>query len=63
MKNSKKKNILKYSLICAGIGALIFAINKNRKQAGIIRNQKDTIEGLLKQIKNLSYHLGKKSTF
>lgn len=46
-----------------GLGLLItvgIILDKNRKQSGIILNQQHTIDGLIKEVKNLSYHLGKR---
>lgn len=32
----------------------------NQKLKGIIKNQNHTIDGLLREVKKMSYHLGKK---
>lgn len=57
----KKKKSIIISIIGLGIlTTLGIVIDKNRKQAGIIRNQQHTIDGLLRDVKNLSYHLGKR---
>ena len=39
--------------------ALIYEYGENRKLKGTVTNQNNTIEGLLGEIKKLSYHLGK----
>lgn len=56
-----KKRILKISL---GIGTILagaYLIRENGRLSGIVKNQEHTIEGLMKEVKNLTYHLGKKS--
>ena len=55
-----KKRIIISLLGLGVITTLGIVINKNRKQSGIILNQQHTIDGLIKDIKNLSYHLGKR---
>jgi len=38
---------------------MVYEYGKNKKLQGIIKNQDHTINGLVGEIKNLSYHLGK----
>jgi hypothetical protein len=45
------------TLISLTTAALIYG--ENRKLKGTVTNQSNTIEGLLGEIKKLSYHLGK----
>lgn len=54
-----KKKLIEYTCIGFGILSVCYILNKNRKQNGIIKNQQLTINGLMKDVKNLSYHLGK----
>lgn len=57
----KKRTAL---LICGGISltlALGYLLKRNRELTGTIKNQKTTIDGLMREVKNLSYHLGKKT--
>lgn len=59
--NKIRKRIGYITILGVGILGVMYLINKNRKQAGIILNQQHTIDGLMKEVKNLSYHLGKKT--
>lgn len=56
----KKREIIRIGIEIGLITGSLYLFGKNRKQAGIIQNQDKTIKGLLKEVKNLSYHLGKK---
>lgn len=59
-KISKKTLI---SIIAVGGLSMIafgFTLKRNRELAGVIKNQQLTIDGLVREVKNLSYHLGKK---
>ena len=56
----KKRTIITSLLGLGLLTTVCLVIDKNRKQAGIILNQQHTIDGLVKDIKNLSYHLGKR---
>ena len=45
-----------------GLGLTLgYVLKKNRELTGVIKNQQLTIDGLMKEVKNLSYHLGKKT--
>ena len=44
-----------------GLGLTLgYILKKNRELTGVIKNQQLTIDGLMKEVKNLSYHLGKR---
>lgn len=58
---NKKKKIFVGTLIMSSLAGIVYLYKKNRELSGIIENQKTTIDGLMKEVKNLSYHLGKKS--
>ena len=58
---NKKKKIFVGTLIMSSLDGIVYLYKKNRELSGIIENQKTTIDGLMKEVKNLSYHLGKKS--
>ena len=64
-KQKKNFNLTKISIIAAvsigGIALLLF--KRNRELAGTVKNQGDQILGLMREVKNLSYHLGKKTLF
>ena len=63
-KNNKiRKKVLKTVSIGLGIFGIIFLLKRNRELSGIIKNQQITIDGLMREVKNLSYHLGKKTKF
>ena len=54
-----KKTLIITTLISLTTVAWIYGENKKLK--GTVNNQNNTIDGLLGEIKKLSYHLGKKS--
>ena len=56
MKKKKKIIISTLSILVA-----LVLFKRNRELSGIIQNQQLTIDGLMKEVKNLSYHLGKKT--
>lgn len=58
---NKKKKIFVGTLIMSSLAGIVYLYKKNRELSGIIENQKTTIDGLMREVKNLSYHLGKKS--
>lgn len=58
---NKKKKIFVGTLIMSSLTGIVYLYKKNRELSGIIENQKTTIDGLMREVKNLSYHLGKKS--
>lgn len=60
-KKKNKKRLGKAILIGLGIAGGIYLFKRNRELAGIIKNQENTIDGLMREVKKLSYHLGKKS--
>ena len=64
-KQKKNINLTKISIIAAvSIGGIaLFLFKRNRELAGTVKNQGDQISGLMREIKNLSYHLGKKTLF
>lgn len=43
--------------------ALGYFLKRNRELTGVIKNQQLTIDGLMREVKNLSYHLGKKTNY
>lgn len=55
----KKKTIIIISTLSILVSLGLF--KRNRELSGIIKNQQLTIDGLMKEVKNLSYHLGKKT--
>ena len=55
----KKKKIIIISTLSILVALVLF--KRNRELSGIIQNQQLTIDGLMKEVKNLSYHLGKKT--
>ena len=67
LRNSFQNNkISKKTLISiitiGGLGLTLgYVLKKNRELTGVIKNQQLTIDGLMKEVKNLSYHLGKKT--
>lgn len=54
---------MKKTLFIVGVLAFGYTLKRNRELTGIIKNQKLTIDGLNLEVKNLAYHLGKKSTY
>lgn len=58
---NKKRKIFVGTLIMSSLAGIVYLYKKNRELSGIIENQKTTIDGLMREVKNLSYHLGKKS--
>lgn len=67
MEKQKKKNFnLTQILVIAAVsmgGITLFLYKRNSELVGTIKNQGDQISGLIKEVKNLSYHLGKKTLF
>ena len=55
----KKKKTIIISTLSILVALGLF--KRNRELSGIIQNQQLTIDGLIKEVKNLSYHLGKKT--
>lgn len=62
MKINKKKFTYNVCILGGLSFALCYVLKRNREQAGIIRNQQLNIDGLMREVKNLSYHLGKKTS-
>lgn len=62
-KNNKISKKTLISIITVGsFGlALGYLLKRNRELTGVIKNQQLTIDGLMREVKNLSYHLGKKT--
>ena len=54
----KKKFLLITTTLTLGL-TVALAYGENRKLKGTVRNQQNTIDGLLNEVKKLSYHLGK----
>ena len=57
----KRKKLIIGSLFGTTILLTIWMYGENRKLKGVVKNQENTITGLLREIKKVSYHLGKKS--
>lgn len=55
---TKSKKILVLTTITLSL-TVAWIYGENRKLKGTVNNQKNTIDGLLGEIKKLSYHLGK----
>ena len=60
--NKISKKTLISIITIGGLGLTLgYVLKKNRELTGVIKNQQLTIDGLMKEVKNLSYHLGKKT--
>lgn len=59
--NKISKKTLISIITIGGLGLTLgYVLKKNRELTGVIKNQQLTIDGLMKEVKNLSYHLGKR---
>lgn len=54
------KKFILGGLIAASVLTTLVYYGHNQKLKGIIKNQNHTIDGLLREVKKMSYHLGKK---